>query len=492
MTIKQEYISLLRWMNTSEASEAIALESGSRHLSYRSLVSNIEKTACWLSDIESGVVGIVADNSFEWIYLDLAAQALGVIFVPLPSFFSRRQISHAVQEAGIEYLVVQDEYVDLVRPVSDQTSVRNQSYIYDGYQVHKYQKKMVSYPAGTSKLTYTSGSTGDPKGVCLSLDNQMAVAESLNETIDKGASRHLSILPFATLLENIAGIYVTLLRGGTVCIPTSDEAPLSGSSKLSVAALSTSIERYSPNSMITLPEIASVLLMLTETAWKPPESLMFIAVGGATVSPNLIERAQSTGLPLFQGYGLSECASVVALNTKQGVYKGVGNVLPHLVVSIADDGEVLVSGNTFLGYLGDLGTWHATKVKTGDLGGFNDQSLQIRGRKKNLIVTSYGRNINPEWVESEIGASLPGLRAYVGGHDRPHLFLLATLPASVSEQAFQLGIESLNKSLPDYARIGAYQTLKESEWADCFTANNRPKRAVIENQLKSVINEIYQ
>ena len=92
----------------------------------------------------------------------------------------------------------------------------------------------------------------------------MNVAHSLNKVIDPEAQKHLSILPLSTLLENIAGIYVTLLRGGSVCIPSRNETSLTGSSKLCIATLLGSLNAYQPNSMIILPEIASAMLASAE------------------------------------------------------------------------------------------------------------------------------------------------------------------------------------------------------------------------------------
>ena len=131
--------------------------------------------------------------------------------------------------------------------------------------------------------------------------------------------------------------------------------------------------------------------------------MRFAAVGGAPVSPRLLQRAADLGLPVFEGYGLSECASVVCLNTP-GHHKpgSVGRPLPHLRLRVADDGEVTVSGQAFSAYLGEkpsaAGYW-----PTGDLGELDEDGfLYLRGRRRNVFITAFGRNVAPEWVEREL------------------------------------------------------------------------------------------
>ena len=113
--------------------------------------------------------------------------------------------------------------------------------------------------------------------------------------------------------------------------------------------------------------------------------------------------ARVAGLPAYEGYGLSECASVVALNAPGAVREGsVGRVLPHATLRIDEAGEIHVRGATMLGYLGEEGA-SPEEVATGDLGFINDDGyLYVQGRRKNLLITSLGRNVSPEWVEREL------------------------------------------------------------------------------------------
>nr|BFE97661.1 hypothetical protein GCM10020185_81970 [Pseudomonas brassicacearum subsp. brassicacearum] len=117
-----------------------------------------------------------------------------------------------------------------------------------------------------------------------------------------------------------------------------------------------------------------------------PHIVRFAAVGGARVSHDLLQRAQRVGLPVFEGYGLSECASVVCLNRPQAHRAGsVGQPLPHVEIRLADDGEVLIKGSTLLGYLGEpphTSEWWPS----GDLGEFDEEGFSLPARAQEAPV----------------------------------------------------------------------------------------------------------
>jgi acyl-CoA synthetase (AMP-forming)/AMP-acid ligase II len=143
-------------------------------------------------------------------------------------------------------------------------------------------------------------------------------------------------------LENIAGIYSPLLSGGSINVLSEHHRGLSGSSGMNLPALLTAITESQANSMILFPQIVSLLILAILQGWKVPKSFQFMAVGGAKVSADLMASAKALGLPVYRGYGLSECASVVALSNKSTALEAVGEVLPHLQVSI-EKGEILIS-----------------------------------------------------------------------------------------------------------------------------------------------------
>ncbi len=342
-------------------------------------------------------------------------------------------------------------------------------------------------PAGTQKITFTSGTTGAPKGVCLSAEQQLTLAQSLASVIGLDAPRHLCVLPLSTLLENLAGVYAPLLAGGTVVVPALAEVGLAGSSGLDVSRWLACIEHYQPDSLILVPEMLNALTLAAGAGWPVPTSLQFVAVGGGKVSPEMLRRARDLGIPAYEGYGLSEC-SFGRLPERPGRYRpgAVGRPLPHVDVSIEDD-EILVQGNAFLGYVGQPETWGADAVHTGDIGCIDaDGFVHVSGRRKHQLITSFGRNLSPEWVESELLAGPMLQQAVIIGDDRPYCVALV-LPrnSSSSDADIAAWVHATNQRLPDYARILSWYRLPSAlSHADgLLTENGRPKRIAISRLL---------
>jgi long-subunit acyl-CoA synthetase (AMP-forming) len=235
--------------------------------------------------------------------------------------------------------------------------------------------------------------------------------------------------------------------------------------------------------VILLPQMLKAWVAALEAGAAPPVDLRFAAVGGGRVAPELIGRARRLGLPVFEGYGLSECASVVSLNTPAADRPGsVGRVLPHVRVELAADGEILIAGNTFLGYLG-AGAPPPARLATGDLGRLDAEGfLHVTGRKKNVIITSFGRNVSPEWPEAELAARPQIAQAAVFGEARPCcVAVLVPAEPGLADADLQRAVDAANRALPDYARIGAWVRAGApfSAAAGTATANGRLRRDAI-------------
>lgn len=474
-----------------EYSADIALEDERGSLSYRQLMEKVEALALWLSGQPVSVVGLIADNSRDWVLVDLASQMAGRVCLPIPAFFSEEQTRHCL--TGVD-LLISDQQSVIETPVSAESVSVLGTRLFaqhisqpEGRTCHG----ETALPDETQKITFTSGSTGNPKGVCLSLKHQWQVAQSLAEVIDIAQPRHLCLLPLATLLENIAGIYVPLLCGGRVILPDASQRGLSGSSGLDLPALLACIQQHKPNTLILLPQLLQALVVACQQGWQPPESLTFMAVGGGKVAPSLIEQARRAGLPVYEGYGLSECASVVALNTPGNDQPGsVGKCLPHCQVTVEDD-EIVVSGASFLGYMGQPESWYPQAVRTSDLGSVDGTWLTIHGRKKNLLISSFGRNISPEWVESAVLAMPLMTQCVVLGDGKPNLVALVSAADAVSDEAIRDWIASVNTSLPDYARIKNWSRLETAVWQPYLTANGRPRRDLIAKDFAGLVEDLY-
>jgi long-subunit acyl-CoA synthetase (AMP-forming) len=211
------------------------------------------------------------------------------------------------------------------------------------------------------------------------------------------------------------------------------------------------------------------------------------------VSPALLARADRLGLPVYEGYGLTECASVVALNTPAARRTGsVGRPLPHADVTIDAHGEIHVAGAAVGGYVG--GEQAPRTVATGDLGYFDtDGFLYVSGRRKNMFITSFGRNVSPEWVETELCEERAIAQAAVFGDARPWN-VAVIVPAPQAERS-EVGaaIEAANRRLPDYARVGDWIVAARPFTAGTgeLTPNGRNRRAAIWTRYRGELDALY-
>jgi len=445
-------------------------------------------------------IALQLDNGPDWIVIDLACQAAGVVAVPLPTFFSSDQLRHVLDTMPLD--AVFTDRPDALAPLCAGRLEGGPDFEFGSAALLRVDppRDPVALPPGTGKVTFTSGSTGRPKGVCLSHAQLLAQAESLAAAVGLETPRHLCVLPLSTLLENVAGVYAPLLAGGEIIAPALADLGFTGSSSLDPQRFLGAVTRAQPTSLILTPQLLRLLVAAARGGWTPPASLAFVAVGGARVPAGLVEDAHALGVPAYEGYGLSECASVVSLNTPDAARPGsCGRPLPHLGIEVVD-GEIHVAGNAMLGYAGDPHSWAPQRIATGDLGTLDaDGFLHIDGRRKNVLISSFGRNISPEWVESELLADGVLAECVVFGDAQPHCIALVTprnshLPDPAIQQAIQQTIDRCNAHLPDYARVLGWRRLPRPLAADrgLLTDNGRPRRPVIEARYGDLIADLYR
>ncbi len=476
-------------------------------LSWKELHDAVTLLAQRLRDDDVQVIALQAGNSADWIVADIASAIAGVVILPLPGFFSDQQTLHALRSLRIDAVLT-----DRPATLHDLTGVQFVDagalgalrYLRANPKAVFAASNAELLPPHTQKITFTSGSTGTPKGVCLSASTLQEVTNSLlDATAPCAIERHLCVLPLATLLENIAGVHAPLRRGAQVIVADESRLGFNGASGFSLPAFLDVLAICRPNSMILIPQLLEALVMSCDAGWKLPDSLQFIAVGGAKVSPALLARAWQYGLPVYEGYGLSECGSVVSLNSPQARKNGsLGRVLGHTHVDILD-GEIVVKGPAFLGYVGDRQGWtqagSLSGVRTGDLGFFDSEGyLHYLGRRKNLLVSSYGRNISPEWVEAELNAEPEIGLSVVFGDSRPYcVALIVPSSPAVTDSALQGAIARVNERLPLYAHVKRWHRLAQGLPRgtglkdDLMTSNGRPRREQIYTRFQSQLESLY-
>ncbi|WP_238942128.1 AMP-binding protein [Marinobacter sediminum] len=460
--------------------DRLALRSPNGVLGFRALHDAATDVADRLREQGVERLGLGGDNTAAWVIGDLACLIAGVVCVPVPVFFSPSQTDHLIARAGLDGLLWAD-------------SAEGRERLGHGVWLEKLPVTAASarMPERTAKITFTSGSTGTPRGVCLSAEQMAATTLALRERLQRVELRHhLCILPLATLLENIAGVYLPLLMGATVELAPLGRLGMTGSSGLDAPELIAGLNRIRPDSVILVPELASLLVDAAERGSLEPGLFRFLAVGGGKVSPDLLLRGRAAGFPLYEGYGLSECGSVVALNVPGQDRPGtVGRPLGHVQLELDGDRQIRIRGNTHLGYLGDEALADGI-LDTGDLGELDDDGfLRVDGRSKNLLITSFGRNVSPEWLESELIQAAGARQAVVFGDGEPQLRALITVTGGQSPEQISEALSELNHRLPDYARLATVYICRQllSQTKGHITANGRPVRDQIQSDLPALL-----
>jgi long-subunit acyl-CoA synthetase (AMP-forming) len=436
-----------------------ALSDSHGELGFADLLQQVDRFAGSLQAEGCRTAGLLADNGIDWIIADLAALQAGVTLVPLPPYFSESQLRHVIETSSLDTLIL-DAGVSQQR-FTDDAGFRPADREYGNLRLLQRTVPLDDGAPRTgvaAKITFTSGSTGQPKGVCLSADTIDQVILRLGTTFaDIDIAHHLCVMPLATLLENIAGVYVPLMLGTTVHVPSLAALGLYGSSRLDIARFKQAVEAVAAESLILQPQLLRGLTAAS-AASSGPSSLKFVAVGGARVAEADLLDAAAAGIPAFQGYGLSECASVVALNRPGAARPGtVGKPLDGVKVSIAPDGEILVENQAMLGYLGER-KGAGPAIATGDLGYLDDDGfLYVTGRRKNVFITSFGRNVSPEWPEAELLHRPEIAQACVFGEAQPfNTAIVCPSAPSVTPGAVADAILTANRNLPDYARVADF------------------------------------
>ena len=460
-------------------------------LTYGELPATIARAA---SIFTAQRVASMIDNSSAWAVVDLALARNEAVSIPIPQFFTDGQAHHLIDDAAPDLIITdQPQRIAVLAGHLPTGSVQ-----VAGRELFLFSRPAAAQhplPTGTCKITYTSGTTGRPRGVCLSAQTIKAVTLSLAEAVDAGADdRSLALLPLSTLLENIGGIYVPLLTGSTAALPSLASCGFAGSSVVRPGMLVAALHQYLPSATILVPQLLKLLVECLAAGAGLPDSLRFVAVGGAPCALTLIERARGFGLPVYEGYGLSEAGSVVTLNRAEAQRLGsVGMPLPHAFVRIAGDGEIVVAGHLFGGYLGSA-TTPPVEWPTGDLGHLDAEGyLYVTGRKKTAFATAFGRNVSPEWVEGELTAGPAVMQAAVFGEGRArNVAVLVAHPAARPEQ-IAAAVAAANARLPDYARIAAWHLADVS-----FSQANRlarstglPDREAIAHHFAGALEQLY-
>ncbi|WP_432142266.1 AMP-binding protein [Streptomyces sp. bgisy084] len=455
-------------------------------------------------------IGVVCGNTPEYVVADLALIAARATEVPVPLAFSAEQAAGLLEETDLcvvdaagQQRLTQWGRDRVLRP--DCTVLPLST---DG-PVPSVPLVLPPAAAGGAdwecKIIHTSGTTSRPKGVRIRAAALNELLGSLRSVMPGGAfSRYLSVVPFSLLIEQVTGLYMVLLDGGTVVLMPPGKA-LVGTAAAAPADVLPYVTAARPTAMVATPALVDAFATAADEAVASGDAVApalfgtpgapLICCGGAPVHPELLRRLEDHGLPVHEGYGLSENSSVVSWNTPDARRPGtVGRPLPHVRVRTADDGELLVSSTSlFAGYTRDdpsslvldADGW----LRTGDLARIDEDGfISITGRKKNVIITAAGRNVAPEWVEAQY-AQLPFVRAVaVIGDGLTALHGLFLVKESTDLAAAEKAVREFGEAhLSEVERIAVPHLTVADErlYRRFFTVTGRPMRAAIRTALSN-------
>ncbi len=406
-----------------------------RDVSWAELAGQVNRCAAALVDLglqHGDRVVVLSENRLEWVITDLGLLTAGGTNVPIHAPLTAKQVAYQIADSGASIVAVSsdEQLAKVVEATRDQPGVKH-VIAFDkvdapadaGWAFHHWadliedaaasptlakmpeQGLATVTPDDLVTIMYTSGTTGEPKGVMLTHSNLTSNARGCLEVFTISADDvRLCWLPISHIFARTADYYATITAGAIVAFAESYER------------LMDNLQEVRPHLMSSVPHFyENVVRELTEAGLADrPEALKTIlggrirlcVSGGAPLPPHLAEFFKARGVIILEGYGLTESSPVITANRPSASKIGtVGQPISGIEVRIADDGEVLTRGPHVM-----RGYWNKPEdtaetlkdgwLYTGDLGSIDEEGfLRITGRKKELIVTAGGKNIAPRYVE---------------------------------------------------------------------------------------------
>jgi long-subunit acyl-CoA synthetase (AMP-forming) len=527
-------------------------------------------------------VALMLNNRWEFIPTDLAAVALGGVPFSIYQTSSPEQISYVVSDAGARIAVVEAAFLEqLNRARSELPDLEHVVVIEGDGGDHTFDELEGMDPEFDPSeandevgpddlltLIYTSGTTGPPKGVQLTNRNLMGLVGGVERIIEipERGGKVISWLPAAHIAERGANYYLPVIRGlaVTVCpdprkvieflpqvkptwffavpriwekLKAGLEASLAGmpdeqrqaaEKGLEAALQKVRLEQAGeevPSELADAVAQADEQLFSKLRAGLGLDEINGVHVGAAPTPPEVLEFFHAIGIEVGELWGMSETCGVATCNPPERVKLGtVGPPVPGIEIKLADDGEVLVKGDSVMpGYRNmpdktaetiDSEGW----LHTGDIGELDsDGYLKIVDRKKELIINAAGKNMSPANIESKLKSSSPLIgQAIAIGDRRPYNVALITLDPDLapgwakkhgvegdsvadlaaSEQviaALQEGVDEANSKLSRVEQIKKFKLL-EADWApggDELTPTMKLKRKPIADKYADEIEALY-
>jgi long-chain acyl-CoA synthetase len=492
---------------------------------------------------------LLAPNSIRWAAFDLALMAEGLIVVPLYARQSPAELAAMMRDSEPKLLFVSDAALGDIATQAwsgDASSVPCRVVFDEVLQQRLEPAQVISdtpHPRSDSDLVtiiYTSGTSGEPKGVCLTTANLTHMLSCTTERLDQlmGKTRepdrvfHYAPFNFAAswvlLLSCLSRESVLTLSTDLTKLP--DEIRLSAPHYfLNVPTLLERVRRGVEDALSKRAAPIRSLFAKSREAWQRQNSgrarasdglwlalgrklifskikerfgphLRALICGSAPLAPETQQFFLMLGIPVLQAYGLTETTAICTLDDPRvPVEPGyVGQAIRGIEMKIAENEEIVVRGpHIFAGY------WNRPEetarvlrdgwFHTGDQGEVSERgNWRIIGRIKNLIILNSGHNIAPEPIEDKIAQQLPAAQhVVIVGNGRG--YLCALIAGAVERQAVQSALDAANPDLPHYRQVRNFAVVREALTPEngLLTVNGKLRRDAINARFASEINSMY-
>lgn len=404
-------------------------------IDYSTVIKNVNNTYSLIKNIPAEKIAIFSENRPEWIYAFYAGWKKDATVVPIDHMSTAEEVVYILSDCKPEVLFISGEKIEIIKEALNQVDYNPEVMIFEDLPMDSVEDTGDDYPEldeeKTAVIIYTSGTTGSPKGVMLSYKNLLTNIDAVTKEIQILANDdvYLGLLPFHHIFPLMGTLIVPMSVGGTIAMSPS----LSGEDIIKT------LQTHKVSIIIGVPRLYSVIFkgvkdkidvsavakLLFNLAEKLNSlsfsrkifgkvhkkfggNIKYLICGGAALNPVIGQGFKTLGFELLEGFGMTEAAPMITFTRPGRVKVGSGGQpLSSNEVKIVDD-EILAKGpNVMKGYYNrPEETNEVIKdgwLHTGDLGRFDeDNSLFITGRRKEIIVLSNGKNINPEEIENKL------------------------------------------------------------------------------------------